>query len=319
LLVTGATGFVGHAVACRAAELGWAVRAAGRRAPVYPWPLGISAAVSPDLAAPDADWRALLRDVDAVVHCAARVHVMQDSVADPLAAFVAINADATAHLARQAAREGVRRFVFLSTIGIHGAETRQRPFSADDPPAPHSPYARSKLQAEQSLREIARETGLEVVVIRPPLVYGPGAPGNFARLLNAVRRGLPLPFAAVDNRRSLVGLQNLADCIVACLAHPQAPHRAFLVSDDDDLSTPELLRRVAAALGTRARLFPLPTVLLRLAARAVGRGALARQLCGSLQVDIAETRRRLDWTPPSSVDAELGRAAAALLGGGRTA
>ena len=234
---------------------------------------------------------------------------MRDSAADPLAAFRAVNVAATLNLARQATEAGVRRFVFVSTIGVNGAETFGRPFTAEDAAAPHSPYAVSKHEAEVALQELAQRTGLELVIVRPTLVIGPGAPGNFARLIGALSRGLPMPFAAVRNRRSLVGRDNLADLIVTCLAHPQAKGRTFLVSDDEDLSTPELLRRTASALGKRARLIPVPAAILQGLARMLGRSAMAQQLCGSLQVDSRATRERLGWAPTVPIDVEIQRAA----------
>ena len=314
VLVTGASGFVGRTVVERAAAAGWRVHAASRHAPARRWPDGVLPVSIGDLGA-DAQAPPRLDGIDAVVHCAARVHVMAESASDPLAAFRAVNVGGTLKLARQAADAGVRRFVFISTIGVNGAETFEQPFGAADTPAPHSPYARSKHEAEVGLRDLARQRALEVVVIRPPLVHGPDAPGNFGRLMRWLYRGAPLPFGAVRNQRSLVGLDNLCDLIVTCLRHPQAAQQTFLVSDGEDLSTPSLLRRIAAALGRPARLLPVPVALLRGSARLVGRSAFAQQLCGSLQVDMRATQQRLGWEPPISVDAALQRAAAHFLAG----
>jgi nucleoside-diphosphate-sugar epimerase len=308
VLVTGATGFVGGAVVERAAGAGWRVRAAARRATLRAWQPGVTALNLGDLSH-EVDWRKALEGVDAVVHCAARVHVMRESAADPLAAFRAVNVAATLNLARQAVAAGVGRFVFVSTIGVNGAETFDRPFSAADAPDPHSPYAASKHEAEAALRSLAIETGLELVIVRPPLVIGAGAPGNYARLMRWLQRGLPLPLASVRNRRSLVGCRNLADLIVTCLAHPDAPGQTFLVCDGEDLSTPELLRRTASALGRTARLLPMPPKVLRAAANLAGRGAMAQQLCGSLQVDDRPTRERLNWFPAIPLDVEIRLAA----------
>jgi UDP-glucose 4-epimerase len=307
LLVTGANGFIGASIAAAAGAAGWQVRAASRRLPATGG-AGIEVVRGIDCSG-DADWRAALGGIDVVMHCAARVHVLRETADDALAAFRAVNVDGTLALARQAAAAGVQRFVYISTIGVNGAETFGRPFRADDVPAPHSPYARSKHEAEAGLRALERQTGLDVVVVRPPLVHGPGARGNFARLLQVLDRGLPLPLASVDNRRSLVGLGNLVDLLLVCAAHPAARGQTLLVSDAEDVSTPALLRRLAAALDRRARLFPAPVGLLRGAARLFGRAALVQQLCGSLQVDIEATRARLDWSPPVSLDAELARAA----------
>lgn len=311
VLVTGADGFVGAALLTAAAGRGWAVRAASRRC-LGGGLTGVEPVSGVDLSA-GADWRGLVRGVEAVVHCAARVHVMHESAADPLAAFRTVNVDGTLALARQAAAAGVRRFVFVSTIGVNGAETFRRPFRADDTPAPPTPYARSKHEAEIGLQQLARQTGLELVIVRPPLIHGPGAPGNFGRLLRVVQRGLPLPLATVDNRRSLVGVANLSNLLATCIDHPRAVGQTLLVADGEDLSTPELVRRIARALRTRARLFPFPVRALRSLAAALGRESAAQQLCGSLQVDDSATRARLGWTPITRLDAELDRAARHLL------
>jgi UDP-glucose 4-epimerase len=251
------------------------------------------------------DWSNALREVDAIVHTAARVHVMHDSATDPLAEFRHVNVAGTLNLARYAAQARVRRFVFISSIGVNGAETFDTPFTAEDKAAPNSPYTVSKYEAELGLQRIAQETGLEVAIIRPPLVFGPGAPGNFHKLLVAVHKRIPLPLGAIHNRRSLVGLHNLLDLIITCLHHPNAANQTFLVSDGEDLSTTALLRRTAAALERTARLISVPMRVLRKTACLLGKAGLAQQLCGSLQVDITKTRRLLDWKPPMDVDEEL--------------
>jgi UDP-N-acetyl-alpha-D-quinovosamine dehydrogenase len=303
ILVSGANGFLGRALVNRGASDGLRLRAAVRR-PGENWPSGVESALTEDLAA-EGDWRTALDGVDAVVNCAARVHVMRDTSADPLAEFRRVNVAGTLNLARQAADAGVRRFIYISSIGVNGAETFDMPFAAEDKAAPHSPYAVSKHEAELGLRRLAQETGLEVVIIRPPLVFGPGARGNFNTLLLIVYRGIPLPLGAIHNKRSLVALDNLVDLIVICLHHPAAANQTFLVSDGEDLSTTVLLRRTGAALGKPARLIPVPVLVLRTAARLLGKVGLAQQLCGSLQVDISKTRDLLDWTPPVSVDHAL--------------
>jgi nucleoside-diphosphate-sugar epimerase len=308
VLVTGASGFVGSAVLRQLAGHGWPVRAALRRSAAEPAGApGVQVTRVGDLG-PDTDWRDALQDMQGVVHCAARVHVLRETSSDPLAAFRHANVQGTLALARQAVQAGARRFVFISSIGVNGAETTTRAFSADDAPAPHSPYAVAKHEAEQALQALAAETGLELVVIRPPLVYGPGAPGNFARLLRAVQRGLPLPLGAVHNQRSLVALPNLADLVETCLVHPTAAGQTFLVSDGEDLSTTALLQAVGAALGRPARLLPIPASVLVGVARMLGRPQLAQQLCGSLQVDIGKTRRLLGWAPVVSVAQALQQA-----------
>ena len=307
VVVTGASGFVGRAVVARLAAEGVAVRAAVRRAGVG-FPNGVEVVAGADLDRIDA-WSDARGGAAAVVHCAARVHRLDDDEADPMAAFRRANRDATAALARAAAAAGVPRFVFVSSIGVNGAETTDRPFRADDPPAPASPYAVSKHEAETELAAIVAELGLGVVVVRPPLVYGPNAPGNFATLLRALDRGVPLPLGAIRNRRSFVAVDNLADLIAVLVRHPAATGQTFLVSDGEDLSTTELLRRTARALGRPARLVPVPQALLRGVLAALGRAELGQRLCGSLAIDLGPTCARLGWRPPVGVDAALAAAA----------
>lgn len=259
----------------------------------------------------DTDWSEALKNVEQVVHLAARVHVMNDKCSDPLAEFRRVNVEGTVALARQAAVAGVRRFVFLSSVKVNGEFTKPgHPFTADAVPAPEDPYGVSKYEAEQLLRQIAAETGMEVVIIRPPLVYGPGVKANFESMRRWLARGVPLPLAAVtNNRRSLVALDNLVNLIVTCLNHPAAANQTFLVSDGEDLSTAELLKRMSAAMGKPARLFYLPPTLLKLGANVLNRPGIYQRLCGSLQLDIAKTRQLLGWTPPTSLDEGLRRAA----------
>jgi UDP-glucose 4-epimerase len=263
---------------------------------------------APDLAA-DADWRPLLAGVDVVVHLAARVHVMPSasvpagSTADE---YRRVNVLGTRRLAEQAVAAGVKRFVFLSSVKVHGETGHLR---EDSEMAPADPYGASKRDGEEALREIARQTGLEVVIVRAPLVYGPGVKANFQELLTAVQRGTILPLASISNRRSLVGVDNLADFIAVCMEHPAAASEAFLVSDGEDLSTPELVRRLAKATNTHARLMPLPVWAVRAAAAALGRTAAADRLTGSLTVDISKARRLLGWEPPVNLDEGLRRVA----------
>jgi UDP-glucose 4-epimerase len=234
---------------------------------------------------------------------------MQEATADPLEEFRRANVQGTLNLARQAAAAGVRRFVFVSSIKVNGEATQLgSPFKADDTPAPLDAYGVSKMEAEQGLREIARQTGMEVVIIRPPLVYGPGVKANFAVMMRWLKRGIPLPLGAIHNQRSLVALDNLVDLLVTCLTHPAAANQTFLVSDGDDVSTTELLRRMGQALGCPARLMPVQVSLLKLAAAMVCKRDVAQRLCGSLQVDIEKTRRVLGWTPPISLDEGLKKA-----------
>jgi len=239
---------------------------------------------------------------------------MDDPVKEPLAEYRRINVDSTLNLARQAAASGVRRFVFLSSIKVNGESTPiERPFNADDPPKPTDPYAVSKHEAEEGLRQLAKETRLDLVIIRPVLVYGPGVKANFLSMMRWLDKGLPLPFGAIRNARSLVALDNLVDLVKTCLHHPAAPNETFLVSDGEDLSTPELLRRTAAAMGRPARLMPVPEFVLRSAATIVGKSDVGERLCGSLRVDIEKTRRLLGWSPPVSVDQALKKTARYFL------
>lgn len=257
------------------------------------------------------DWRVALADVRVVVHLAARVHVMQDNVPDPLAAFRRINVAGTLNLARQAAQAGVRRFVFVSSIKVNGEETLPgHSFTADDMPAPSDYYGISKLEAEQGLKEIASQTGMELVIIRPPLVYGPGVRANFHMLLRAVARGVPLPLGGLNNKRSLVALDNLVNLIETCITHPDAANQTFLVSDGEDLSTTELICRIANALGKPARLISIPLWMLKVGSMLLNKRDSLQRLSGNLQVDISKARALLGWTPPLSVDEGLRRTVA---------
>lgn len=309
ILVTGATGFVGRAL-CAALIKSGPIRIAIRQPADEAQTAGFEV-VRGELSA-TADWSAAMNGIEAVVHCAARVHVMNDDAPDPLAEFRRINVEGSLQLARQAAAAGVRRFVFLSSIKVNGEQTEPgRPFTADQVPAPVDPYGVSKMEAEAGLRGLASETGMEVVIIRPPLVYGPAVKGNFLAMMRGLWRGIPLPLGAVTaNRRSLVALDNLVDLIVTCIDHPAAANQTFLVSDAEDLSTAALLRRMGQALGRPARLLPVPVGVLRLGATLLGRPGIAQRLCGSLEVDIDKTRNLLAWSPPLGVDEGLRRTAA---------
>lgn len=247
-------------------------------------------------------------------NCAARVHVMNDDAADPLREFRRINVNGTLRLATQAAEAGAGRFVFISSIKVNGESTVPgRPFTAQQAPAPIDPYGVSKWEAEQQLRKLSAETGMELVIIRPVLVYGPGVKANFLNMMKWLYKGVPLPLGAIHNKRSLVSLDNLVDLIVTCIDHPRAANETFLVSDGEDLSTTELLQRMSKALGKRPRLLPVPAWMLETAAKVVGKQSIAQRLCGSLQVDISHTRERLGWTPPVSVDAALRKTAQHFL------
>jgi nucleoside-diphosphate-sugar epimerase len=304
ILLTGVTGFVGLALRQRLIHDLHDLVAVARKSSV------------PDTLAmgdigPETDWQDVLQGCEVVVHLAARVHVMEGKRLDAFREFRRINVKATENLACQAAKAGVRRFVFISSIKVNGEDTDAgRPFTADDVPAPQDPYGVSKFEAEQALKRIADQTGMEVVILRPPLVYGPGVKANFRTMLRCLERGIPLPLAAVGkNRRSLVALDNLVDLIAVCMTHPDAANQVFLVSDGEDMSTAELLRRLGEALGKPARLIPIPVRCLKLAASLLKRQSFFQRLCGSLQVDIGKTRDMLGWQPPISVDDGLRRAA----------
>jgi nucleoside-diphosphate-sugar epimerase len=237
-----------------------------------------------------------------VVHLAARVHVMNEVSTNPLEEFRRSNVEATKALAIQAALAGVQRFVFVSSVKVNGEQTQlNKPFSEQDEPNPSDDYGRSKHEAELVLRQIALETGMEVVIIRPPLVYGPRVKANFASLMRAVVRGWPLPFAGIDNLRSLVGLDNLVDFIYRCTSHPAAANQTFLVSDGHDVSSPQLVRELAIAAGVKPNLWTIPQWLLELAASMIGKRDAAQRLCGNLQVDISKAQTLLGWTPPVSI------------------
>jgi nucleoside-diphosphate-sugar epimerase len=315
ILVTGANGFVGTALCRHLQAKGHPVRRALRSAPAAGTAPGDWVATG-DLSAAQ-DWGAALTGCAAVAHLAARVHVMNDGAAEPLAEFRRVNVEGTLNLARQAARRGVRRFVFVSSVKVNGEATAPgKPFAEEQPAAPQDPYGISKHEAEQGLRALSEETGMQVVIVRPPLVYGPGVRANFRALARAVQARLPLPLALVHNRRSLVGLDNLTDFLGVCLEHPAAAGQTFLVSDGEDLSTPELVRRMAMALGRRAVLLPVPTALLVGGATLVGKRDVARRLCESLQVSIDKARGMLGWAPPASVDQQLRAALQDLRAGG---
>jgi nucleoside-diphosphate-sugar epimerase len=309
ILVTGATGFVGSALVKRlAAECIFSGVVAAVRNDDESRLKGIRKIPVGDLL-PCTDWSRALEGVDAVVHCAARVHVLQDDAIDPLQAYRSVNVISTLNLARQAAQAGVRRFVFVSSIKVNGEATESAtPFRADDVPAPVDHYGVSKLEAEQGLHEIASTTGMDVVIVRPPLVYGPGVKANFASMMRWLDRGFPLPLGAIHNSRSLVALDNLIDLLVTCLMHPAASGQTFLVSDGEDISTTELLQRTAEAMGKRALLISVPPLILEKCAAILGKHTVAQRLCSSLQVDIEKTRNLLNWSPPITLNQGLKKA-----------
>ncbi len=309
VLVTGGTGFIGRTLCPALLAAGHEVSVSARDPRAAEAMEGVEVRPVSGLG-PDTDWTAALDGVEAVVHLAARVHVTEERSADPLSEYRHVNTDGTRRLAEAAAAAGVRRLVFLSTIKVNGEATGHAPFSESDPAAPGDAYAASKCEAEKALFEVAAQGAIEAVVLRPPLVYGAGVKGNFLALLKMCRIAPPLPLGGVSNRRSLIYAGNLADAIRLCLTHPGAAGRTFLVRDGDDVSTPELIRRVAAALGRPARLFPVPLPLLRAAGRATGKSEVVARLLDSLRVDDGQIRRDLGWAPPFTMAQGLDATAA---------
>jgi nucleoside-diphosphate-sugar epimerase len=307
ILLTGASGFVGKAVLKAAQERGITIRPVYRKIEAV---IGVPNAVWISETEDNADWTQALNDVDVLIHAAGLTQITRIASVDSLNVFRRVNVQGTLNLARQAAAAGVRRFVFISSIKVNGESTAPgQPFTADDIPAPEDAYGQSKIEAEVHLNQVAKETGMEVTIIRPPLIYGPGVKGNFASLIMWVRRGLPMPLGAVDqNRRSLVGLDNLVDLILLCAYHPKAAHQVFLISDGEDLSTTDLIRRIGKALRQPVRLFWVPLGLLSFMAALIGKKAFSKRLLGSLEVDIQKTCELLDWKPSVVVDEGLSRA-----------
>lgn len=311
LLITGATGFVGSAVLeslIRENLTSIPIVALRNKLNLNQKYFASTKSVIVGSIDGETDWSFALAGVACVVHTAARVHVMADTSANPLDEFRQVNVDGTLNLARQAAAVGVRRFVFLSSVKVNGEQTLAgKAFVEDDDPAPQDLYGQSKYEAELGLRKLAKDTGMEVVIIRPPLVYGPGVKANFAALMRAVQRGLPLPLGSVNNQRSLVALNNLVHFIVTCLRHPAAANQTFLVSDGQDISTVELLSSMARAARVSDRLWPVPVWALQAAASALGKGAAVQRLCGNLQVDITKAHTLLGWRPVVAMDEQLAK------------
>jgi nucleoside-diphosphate-sugar epimerase len=301
ILVTGATGFVGTALCHALSQQGYRIRRAVRSGPHA----AVENAYPISDMTQEAAWQQALQGVSAVIHLAARTHVLDDRSADPLAEYRKVNVQITNALARQAAANGVRRLVFLSSIKVNGESTAVAPYAESDLPAPEDAYGISKLEAERALEQIAKTTGLETVILRPPLVYGPQVKGNFLRMLGAVSRGMPLPFASVNNRRSLIYVGNLVDAIITCINAPAAAGKTYLLSDGEDIASPVLIGKLAAAMGKSARLLPCPPALLMLGATMFGKQAAAARLLGSLRVDSTRIRRELGWQPRYSLDQGL--------------
>ncbi len=314
IFITGATGFVGNALVNYLLANDVNVLA-GVRKESRNLPDSVQQLVIGDLSVLDQTTLALkhiaFEGLETVIHTAARVHVMNDDASNPLEEFRKVNRDATLVLARMAAESGVKRFVFLSSIGVNG-NNNLKPFTEQDEPAPHDLYAISKWEAEEGLLSLAKETGMEVVIIRPPLVYGPSAPGNFKSLVKWMSKGIPLPFGAIHNKRSLVALDNLVDFIALCADReksPKAANQVFLISDNEDVSTTQLLRKVAKSQNKQAWLIPVPVGLMTFAAKLIGKGDVANRLFGSLQVDSSKARDLLGWKPVVTMDEQLAKMA----------
>lgn len=304
VLVTGATGFVGHFLCVRLLVEGFSVRGTLLSSePLSSLVKGVEPVVVEPLGA-ETGWRHALEGVDTIIHLAARVHIMDDQATDPLTEFRKVNVEGTCRLAREASKAGVKRLVFISSIKVNGEESAT-PYTHDSLPQPSDPYGISKWEAEQALRKIEAETGIEVVVIRPTLVYGPRVKANFLNMMKIICRGIPLPLASVSNKRSLIYIGNLVDALAVCATHPEAAGKTYMVSDGEDVSTQELLRRTAHALGTTARIFPVPLSLMHLAGKLTGKSGTVNRLTGSLTVDCSKIRQDLGWKPPFSMEEGL--------------
>lgn len=303
ILLTGATGFVGSRLHTELNQIHNIVSVIRTLPKNYPY-----CYMKIDAFDNEAKFEQALKDIQVVIHSAARAHIMKDEVADPLSEYRKINVEGTLNLARQAAAMGVKRFIFISSIKVNGEKTSVgQAFTAEDVPAPEDAYGISKWEAEQGLRQLAAETTMEVVIIRPPLVYGPNVKGNFASMIKLVGKELPLPLGAIHNKRSLVALDNLVDLVITCIDHPAAANQVFLAGDGQDLSTTKLLQGVAKAMGKKSRLLPVPSSVLMLGATLMGKKAVAQRLLGSLQVDTTKARELLGWVPPITVEEGLKR------------
>lgn len=316
ILVTGANGFIGRAVTASLLEAGHAVRGAVR-SPESACSLGtdVDPVVIGELG-PETVWVQALAGIDTIIHLAARVHIMDDPAADPLTAFRKVNTEGTERLAREAVEAGVKRLVFVSSIKVNGEESSV-PYHEGSLAQPTDSYGISKWEAEQALRQIEAETGLEIVIVRPTLVYGPGVKANFLNMMNVIQRRIPLPLVSINNKRSLIYVRNLADALTTCATHPAAAGQTFLVSDGEDVSTPELIRRTGSALGVPARFFLFPLSLIKMAGKLTGKADAVSRLTGSLTVDSSKIRQELGWTPPFTMEEGL-KATAEWFKGCRT-
>lgn len=305
ILVTGANGFIGQRLCETLLNAGYFVRGAVRHflEGVHSLKSGNNAEfVFIDDISQETNWSIALKGIDCIIHLAARVHIMRETSGDPFTVFRKVNAEGTSLLARMAADAGVKRFIFLSTVKVNGEETENHQFTERDTPNPHDDYSTSKWEAEQALHNISDATGLEIVILRLPLVYGQGVKANFLRLLDMVNKNIPLPLSMVNNKRSMIYIGNLIDAIIRCITHPDAAGETFLVSDGQDVSTPELIRMIAKAMGKKARLFPCPVPLLKMIGKVAGKSSEIERLTGSLQIDSAKIRKTLNWTPPFTIE-----------------
>ena len=313
LLITGTTGFLGQQLIRQLDENAQQVVRRVERKIDKPSPTQYKDMVYIDDISTTTNWSDALKNCDVVIHMAARVHVMEENATDPLAEFRQVNVDGTINLATQAAQSGVKRFIFISSIKVNGEETQLgRPYRPDDPPNPQESYAISKMEAEQQLQALAEKTGMEVVIIRPTIIYGPGVKGNFERMMAWLEKGYPLPLRSIKNKRSLVSIYNLVDLIIRCIDHPKAANQIFLVSDAEDVSIGELLRKTASAMNKSVRLIPVPHWVLSCAGKLTNREIVVQRLCGSLQVDISKTCELLDWKPIMTMDEALLRTTAKI-------
>jgi nucleoside-diphosphate-sugar epimerase len=304
LLITGANGFIGRALTSKLAlEANYFVRASIRKK-IIQFPSQIEVVENME-ASSNSNWADALRHIDVVIHLLARVHVMDDKVADPLLEFRNINVNTTIALAKTAAKLGIKRFIFLSSVKVNGESTFHKPFSEFDLPDPQDAYAISKWEAEEALRKISKDTGMEVVIIRSPLVYGPHVKANFLKMMQYIKRGIPLPLGAIQNKRSLIGIDNLVDFIATTISHPKAANQTFLISDDEDISTTDLLRRIGKYIGKPARLIPLHPKILSFLFHILGRQDFGDRLLGSFEVDITKAKKLLAWSPPKTLDEGL--------------
>lgn len=312
VLVTGASGFLGTALVQALSKVeGVTLTAASRSYQTTAKDNLNYASINFSL---DDNFDSILEKIDVIIHCAARVHMMKDAALDPLSEFRKVNRDITLCLARRAAALGVKRFIFISSIKVNGeVSLPNKPFRAEDHPLPTDPYAVSKMEAENGLREIANETNMEFVIIRPVLVYGPGVKANFFNMMRWLNRGFPLPFGLINNKRSLIALDNLVDLITTCIDHPAAANQIFLASDGEDLSSAELLKRMGAALGKPVYLIPIPVHMIKLIASLIGKQDVVNRILDSLVVDISKTRQLLKWTPPLGITQALEKTAENFL------